>query len=216
MTSIDSVQKYDYQKCQFARSFNISTIYTFEGDLQCMLNSIAGFRTTWNGNQPAVKKFIEANSTIKDKSEFWGPSLLYSTARNSHIELVKYLIEHGADYFIKNHRDETSIDNARGRPKILPYFRNYSIEAKAIIWYEAHAGNKNLLEIILFRHELSFKNRIAGLKHEWRDIFEKKQKRRQNYKRELELSLVEVHVARSALFGVIPVIVGTTRITCRH
>ena len=176
--------EYDSEKRQFARSFNLGIIDTFKRDLQCVWDSINGFRAAWDGNQAAVDKFITANPTIKDKSGLWGTTLLYSAAKNNHLKLVeyllrrakcsvnaqnqqhiiralpgatgvshedydaspvagstalhgacynghldvvKYLVEHGANYFLQNHSDETPINNASGQPQILQYFRDFLI-----------------------------------------------------------------------------------------
>jgi hypothetical protein len=40
---------------------------------------------------------------------------------------VKYLIEHGADYFIENHARETPMMNASSKPHIQQFFRDYLI-----------------------------------------------------------------------------------------
>ena len=176
--------EYDHEKRQFSRSFNLGTIDIFKRDLQCVSDSIAGFRAAWDGKQAAVDKFLNEHPTIKDKSGLWGTTLLYSAARNNHVKLVeyllrrakcsvnaqnqqhivralsgatgvshedydtnpvagstalhgacyqghlnvvKYLIEHGANYFLQNHSNETPIDNASGRPEILQYFRDFLI-----------------------------------------------------------------------------------------
>jgi hypothetical protein len=175
--------EYDYEKHEFARSFNIGAIDPLKRDLQCMSASIDAFRAAWEGRQTDVEAFIRTYPTVKDKSGLWGTTLLYSAARNDrlklvdylikrakcsvnvqnqqhiiralpnattphddydpnpvagstalhgacyhgHINVVKYLIEHGADYFIKNHSNETPIANAVGRPEILQYFRDFLI-----------------------------------------------------------------------------------------
>ena len=40
-----------------------------------------------------VKRFIKQYPTFKDKPGLWETTLLYSAARNNHLDIVKYLIE---------------------------------------------------------------------------------------------------------------------------
>ena len=176
--------EYDYERHEFARSFNIGAIDPLKRDLQRLLASINAFRAAWNGEQTAVDTFIRTYPTHKDKSGLWGTTLLYSAARNNrlklveylitrakcsvnaqnqqhivralpnakgvshddfdanpvagstalhgacfhgHLEVVKYLIKHGANYFLQNHSDETAIINAEYRAEIIQYFRDFLI-----------------------------------------------------------------------------------------
>jgi len=45
------------------------------------------------GDLTTVKKFIKYYSNYKDKSGFWGTTLLWSAARQNHFDIVEYLIE---------------------------------------------------------------------------------------------------------------------------
>jgi hypothetical protein len=174
---------YNDKDREFTNPFNIGIIDSFSRDLQSMLASIKAFQGAWNGNQQIVQEFIKNYPTAKDKSGLWGTTLLYSAARNNHLNLVKYLIrtarcsinaqnqqhimralssstmtddkydinptagstalhgacyyghlevvkfliQHGADYFITNHSHETPIANASERPDILQFFRDFLI-----------------------------------------------------------------------------------------
>lgn len=174
---------YNYEKHEFTSPFNIGVIDSFARDLRRVSASIKAFQAAWDGNQPAVEAFIRTYPDSKDKFGLWGTSLLYSAARNNHLNLVnylirrakcsvnvqnqqhilralpgvtvpdddydrnpvagstalhgacyhghfnvvKYLIERGADYFSTNHSDETPIDNASLRPEIVQYFRDFLI-----------------------------------------------------------------------------------------
>ena len=182
---LDFLQQYDYnyETREFTNPFNIGILDSFAHDLRSTLASINAFRAAWDGDQEKVQTFIKNYPTVKDKSGLWGITLLYSAARNNHLnlvkylvakakcsvnaqnqqhimralsastitdddyevnptagstalhgacfhgklEIVKYLVEHGADYFITNHVDETPIMNADGRPAIIKYFRELLI-----------------------------------------------------------------------------------------
>ena len=62
-----------------------------------------------------------------DTNPVAGSTALHGACYYGHLAVVKFLIEHGADYFIRNHSDETPIDNANSRPEILQYFRDFLI-----------------------------------------------------------------------------------------
>ena len=55
-----------------------------------------------------------------------GSTALHGACYNGHLDMVKYLVEHGANYFIENHARETPIMNAKSQPKILDYFSGNS------------------------------------------------------------------------------------------
>jgi hypothetical protein len=80
--------EYDYEKHEFARSFNIGAIDPLKRDLQCLSASIDAFRAAWEGRQTDVEAFIRTYPTVKDKSGLWGTTLLYSAARNDRVKLV--------------------------------------------------------------------------------------------------------------------------------
>ena len=53
-----------------------------------------------------------------------GSTALHGACYGGHLEIVKYLINHGANYFIRNQAEETPIMNAILRPHIIKYFQN--------------------------------------------------------------------------------------------
>ncbi|CAF0898682.1 unnamed protein product [Adineta steineri] len=186
--------EYDDQEKKFKSFFNQSILSAFQRDLQGMLSSIDAFLAAWNGDLNVVEEFIKKYPTFKDKPGLWGTTLLYSSAKNNrmnivkylietakcsinaqneqdlekglltttstssesisynptaastalhgacfngHLNVVKYLIEHGADYSIKNQAAETPIMNGERHKHIQDFFRNllvlgYSRKSKSL------------------------------------------------------------------------------------
>ena len=56
-----------------------------------------------------------------------GSTALHGACSNGHLDVVKFLIEHGADYFIQNQREKTPIADAAEHRKILEYFNNFLV-----------------------------------------------------------------------------------------
>jgi HrpA-like RNA helicase len=56
-----------------------------------------------------------------------GSTALHGACFKGHLQVVKFLIEQGADCFIVNHSHETPITNAHSHPDILQYFRDILI-----------------------------------------------------------------------------------------
>ena len=52
-----------------------------------------------------------------------GSTPLHVAAHREHLDVVKYLVEHGADYFIENQAGETVLMNAAGHTNVANYFR---------------------------------------------------------------------------------------------
>lgn len=53
-----------------------------------------------------------------------GSTALHGACYGGHLEIVKYLIDHDAKYFIRNQAEETPMMNATGRPQIIKYFQD--------------------------------------------------------------------------------------------
>ncbi|CAF2046513.1 unnamed protein product [Rotaria magnacalcarata] len=178
----DFLYQYDYdsEKREFQNHLNMNTIFPLYRGLQSLLASIDAFQAAWNGMFDIVKTFITNYPTLKDKPGLWGTTILYSAAKNGHINLVvylietakcsvnaqneqhlekilssskknidyeykakaastalhgacinghliivKYLVENGANYFIKNQALETPLMNIGSHEDIKQYFRNY-------------------------------------------------------------------------------------------
>ncbi|CAF3672548.1 unnamed protein product [Rotaria socialis] len=86
---------YDAEDQVFSTNFTRETVDRLLHDLQDILALIDAYQAAWNGNESIVKDFIEKYPTLIDKPSFYGTTLLYSVARNNHINLVKYLVEIG-------------------------------------------------------------------------------------------------------------------------
>lgn len=56
-----------------------------------------------------------------------GSTPLHGACYNNHLNMVKYLVEHGADYFIQNQAIETPINNGARHPDIKKFFQDYLI-----------------------------------------------------------------------------------------
>ena len=69
-----------------------------------------------------MKVYLNKYPTIKDAPGPWQTTFIYSAARQNHLEIVKYLIEHGADYYLRNQAFETSLDNIERKQSITRYF----------------------------------------------------------------------------------------------
>jgi hypothetical protein len=83
------------QENTLSNLFTKDMLNPFLHDLQGRLLSLDVFQGAWNGDQSIVKNFIENYPTLKDQSGLYETTLLYSAARNNHLNLVQYLIEIG-------------------------------------------------------------------------------------------------------------------------
>ncbi|CAF3985893.1 unnamed protein product, partial [Rotaria sordida] len=187
--------EYQYHKSEkkFKQNFTIGNLLQFLNDLEAIRDSINAFKAAWDGKLNHVKEFLTKYPTYKDKPGPWGTTLLYSAAKNGHIELVKSLIvdigcsvnaqnqqhieralsfetitaddykvipkagstalhgacfeghldvvkclvEYGANYFIRNQAEETPLENIETHGHITEYFKTiinpgYSIQRKSL------------------------------------------------------------------------------------
>ncbi|CAF3609413.1 unnamed protein product [Rotaria socialis] len=85
---------YDDQDKKFTDSFTMESLYPFECALEGALTSIDTFVAAWQGKLAPVRDFIKDYPTFKDKPGLHGTTLLYSAAKNNHLRIVKYLVEH--------------------------------------------------------------------------------------------------------------------------
>jgi hypothetical protein len=74
-----------------------------------------------------------------------GSTALHGACFYGYLDVVKFLIEYGADYFLTNHAEETPIMNAGAHPDIINFFRDF-----LIVGYSSKLTNlpdKPILEI---------------------------------------------------------------------
>ncbi|UJR11706.1 hypothetical protein I4U23_015887 [Adineta vaga] len=74
-------------------SFTNDLLDSFLQELQGRSKSLDVFHAAWNGDQTIVGEFIENYPQLAGKTGLYGTTLLYSAARNNHVDLVKYLVE---------------------------------------------------------------------------------------------------------------------------
>ena len=80
---------------------------------------------------------FEANPTA-------GSTALHGACFYGHLEVVKFLINEGADYFLRNHAEETPIDNAAQQRDILQHFRDFLVLGYSVT--AAEIPDKPILE----------------------------------------------------------------------
>ncbi|CAF5026788.1 unnamed protein product, partial [Rotaria sp. Silwood1] len=135
---------YRGKKKKFNENLTVGNLLEFLNDLEAIRDSINAFKAAWNGGLDRVKEFLAKNPTYKDKPGPWGTTLLYSAAKNAHdykvipkagstalhgacfaghLDVVKYLVEHSANYFIKNQAEETPLENIEQNLHIAEYFK---------------------------------------------------------------------------------------------
>ncbi|CAF1261926.1 unnamed protein product [Adineta ricciae] len=85
-------------------------------DLRGRLALIDAAQAAYDGNFSIVKTFVEAYPNLKNASGVFGTTLLYSSARNNHFDIVKYLIE-TADCLVNGENVEYITDQAAASPK---------------------------------------------------------------------------------------------------
>ncbi|CAF1457971.1 unnamed protein product, partial [Didymodactylos carnosus] len=84
---------YHYDKNRkFSCPLTLNELYPFSHEVKGILASVDAYPAAFNGKLDVVKKFINDHPALKDKPGLWGTTLLYSSARNNHMEIVKYLI----------------------------------------------------------------------------------------------------------------------------
>ena len=74
-------------------SFTHDMLESFLEELQGRLSSLDVFQAAWNGDQEVVENFAQNYPDLVGKSSLYETTLLYSAARNNHLDLVKYLVE---------------------------------------------------------------------------------------------------------------------------
>jgi hypothetical protein len=78
-------------------------------------------------NQHDMDFALDTGDTDFTPNSIASSTALHAACYNNHLEMVKYLIEHGADYFIQNQANETPIMSAKSSDNVTKYFENYLI-----------------------------------------------------------------------------------------
>lgn len=87
------IYNYDREQKIFTSPLNRSILDSLHSELESLLAAVAAYPAAYNGDLQTVTNFLEKYPNYKDKPGLWGTTLLYSTARNNHFNIVKYLIE---------------------------------------------------------------------------------------------------------------------------
>ena len=78
-------------------------------------------------NQLDVVFALDAHATNYAPRPTAASTALHGACFNNHLNIVKYLVEHDADYFIKNQAHETPMMNGERHSDIKSYFQDYLI-----------------------------------------------------------------------------------------
>ena len=97
---------FDKEKRVFTEGFTASILHNFLHNLKGLLMAASAYPAALKGDEKTVRKFLELHSNYKDKSGFWGTTLLWSAARGGHFSIVKHLIESaGCSVNVQNQTD---------------------------------------------------------------------------------------------------------------
>ncbi|CAF3958384.1 unnamed protein product [Rotaria sordida] len=91
----ESLHEYHFDKDKriFTETLTANILHSFQQNLKGLLMATKAYPAAYNGDQATVQEFLRLHPDYKDKSGFWGTTLLHSAARRGHFNLVKYLIE---------------------------------------------------------------------------------------------------------------------------
>jgi len=81
-------------------------------------------------NEQDLEKILLTSTTTTEDFEVnskFASTALHGACFNGHLTIVKYLIEHQANYFIKNQAEETPIMNGESHQQIREFFQNFLI-----------------------------------------------------------------------------------------
>ena len=87
-------------------------------DARCSVNA--------QNKQHLERALLSATITAADYQVLptLGSTALHGACYGGHLAVVEYLINHGADYFIRNQAEENALANAEFYPDLVKYFRN--------------------------------------------------------------------------------------------
>ncbi|CAF4001664.1 unnamed protein product, partial [Adineta steineri] len=99
-----------------ARNNHISLVEYLIEKARCSINA---------QNLQELDKVLQATNGSYRPNPSAASTPLHGACFHGHLDLVKYLIEHGADYFIRNQAGETPIDNGKRRENIRNFFLHF-------------------------------------------------------------------------------------------
>ena len=82
-----------------------------------------------------------------------GSTPLHAACYQGHLDIVKFLIAHGGDYFIKNSANETPIENAKSKPAVRDFFNEFLVSSYST--NSSHLPKLNILSTIERNEELT-------------------------------------------------------------
>lgn len=98
-----------------AKTNNLNLVRYLIENVGCSVNAINQQQTR------QLRASFFSDDDILDAYFSEGETPLHTACSNGHVDVVKYLVEHGADCSIHNRAGETPIDQAKSHPKILQY-----------------------------------------------------------------------------------------------
>ncbi|CAF1487917.1 unnamed protein product, partial [Rotaria sp. Silwood1] len=101
-----------------ARSNHLDIVQYLICEAHCFVNA---------QNQRAASFALNISATDYTLRPTAASTALHGACYNNHLNIVKYLVEHGADYFIRNQAHETPIMNGEQYPDIKKFFQEYLI-----------------------------------------------------------------------------------------
>jgi hypothetical protein len=105
-----------------ARNGHFDLVKSLVEECQCSVNA---------PNQQNILHALKYKDGVEDQGYQAIPSAgstpLHAACFYGHLVIVKYLIEHGADYFLFNQAFETPLENAFGHPEIMNYFQGIMV-----------------------------------------------------------------------------------------
>lgn len=103
------------------------------------------------------KEYLENEHQATTTKATAGSTPLHAACYQGHLHIVIYLISHGADYYILNNANETSVENGKSKSNVRQFFKEflvsgYSVSSSSIpkkkIFYEIEASEELITDCI--------------------------------------------------------------------
>lgn len=99
-----------------ARNNKIELVKYLIGTIRCSINA----QNEQHLEKALTDKIVIASDFVQAPTA--GSTALHGACYYDQLDIVKYLVEHGADYYITNHAGETAITNAKTNKRIEDFF----------------------------------------------------------------------------------------------